>query len=143
MSDSTNNTAETIELILGLERDIMDAIRSKNTTALAPMLADEFIYRTHFGAEASKPDFLQSIATFPMEILSLEGDELNVNIYGETAILTGVQRAQARPPEGQPEESCVAFTDVFVKVEGKWLMVLAYAVELPNESGDLSDLSLQ
>ena len=136
MSNSTNNTAETIELILGLERDIMDAIRSKNITALAPLLAEEFIYRTHFGAEAAKPDFLQSIATFPMEILSLEGDELNVNVYGETAILTGVQRAQARPPEGQPEVSVVAFTDVFVKTEGKWLMVLAYGVELPNESGE-------
>jgi len=44
--------------------------------------------------------------------------ELNVNVYGETAVLTGVQYAEARPLEGQPEESVVAFTDIFVRREG-------------------------
>ena len=141
MSDSTNIAAETVEVILKVEHDIMDAIKSKNTTALAPMLADDFTYRTHFGAEASRTEFLQSVASFPLEILSIRGEEISVNVYGETAIITGVQRAEARAPEGQPEESAVAFTDVFVKTEGRWLMVLAYGVELPSESDDASDLS--
>ncbi|HEV7473185.1 MAG TPA: nuclear transport factor 2 family protein [Pyrinomonadaceae bacterium] len=143
MSNSTNNAAETAAVILKLERDIMDAIRNKNTTALAPLLADGFTYRTHFGAAANKAEFLQSIASFPMNILSIHGEELNVDVYGETAILTGVQRAEARAPEGPPEESAVAFTDVFVQTEGSWLMVLAYGVELPSEAGDAADRTLQ
>jgi ketosteroid isomerase-like protein len=138
MTDSTNNAAEAI---LQLERDIMDAIKSKNATALAPMLSDDFTYRTHFGAEASKTEFLQSIASFPVEILSIRGEELKVNVYGETAVITGVQRAEARAPTGEPEESAVAFTDIFVRSEGRWLMVLAYGVELPSESdGDSSTI---
>ncbi|HEY0430294.1 MAG TPA: nuclear transport factor 2 family protein [Pyrinomonadaceae bacterium] len=138
----TNNTAETVEVILALERDIMEAIRTKNTPALTSMVGDDFVYRTHFGAVANKDEFLQSVASFPMEIIAVRGEELNVDVYGETAILTGVQVAQARPPEGQPEESAVAFTDVFRKTDGRWLMVMAYGVELPNESGD-SEISLQ
>jgi ketosteroid isomerase-like protein len=129
------------EAILQLEREIMQAIKSKDATALEPMLADDFTYRTHFGAEATKPEFLQSIASFPVEILSLRGEELRVNVYGEIAILTGVQRAEARAPEGQPEESAVAFTDVFVRTDGRWLMVLAYGIELPSESSDAADLN--
>ena len=120
--------------ILQIERDIMAAIKGKDTAALEPMLADEFVYRTHFGVEADKAAFLESITSFPVEIISLRGEELKVNVYGETAVLTGVQVAEARPPEGEAEESAVAFTDVFVRREGRWLMVLAYGVELPSES---------
>ena len=131
MSDSTNTAAD--QAILQIERDIMVAIRNKDASTLEPMLGDDFIYRTHFGAEADKAEFLKSIASFPVEILGIRGEELNVNVYGETAILTGVQIAEARAPEGEPEESAVAFTDVFVRREGRWLMVLAYGVELPSE----------
>lgn len=120
--------------ILQIERDIMAAIKGKDTAALEPMLADEFVYRTHFGVEADKAAFLESITSFPVEIISLRGEELKVNVYGETAVLTGVQVAEARPPEGEAEESAVAFTDVFVRREGRWLMVLAHGVELPSES---------
>lgn len=132
MTDSANN-ARDAESILQLERDIMAAIKSKDASTLAPLLTDDFVYRTHFGAESNKAEFLESIAAFPVEILSIRGDELNVNVYGDTAVLTGVQRATARVPEGMPEESVVAFTDVFVRPDGRWLMTLAYGIELPSE----------
>jgi ketosteroid isomerase-like protein len=133
MSDATDITSET-QAILDLEQEIMTAIRNKNAAALEPLLADDFIYRTHFGAEADKAEFLKSVASFPVEIFSIHGDELKANVYGETAIITGVQRAEARMPEGGREESAVAFTDVFVRRDDRWLMVLAYGVELPTEA---------
>jgi ketosteroid isomerase-like protein len=125
--------------VLAIERDIMAAIRGKDVATLAPLLADDFIYRTHFGAEADKAAFLESVTSFPVEILSLRGEELKVNVYGDTAVLTGVQIAEARPPEGETEESAVAFTDVFLRRNGQWLMVLAYGVELPSESETVSN----
>jgi ketosteroid isomerase-like protein len=129
---TTNDSAEAVEAILQIERDIMAAIKSKDAKSLEPMLAEEFIYRTHFGAEADKRAFLESIASFPIEILSLRGEELKVNLFDETAVMTGVQYAEARPPEGEPEQSAVAFTDVFVRRDGRWLLILAYGVELPE-----------
>jgi ketosteroid isomerase-like protein len=136
MSASTNTSAEATQAILQIERDIMRAIKNKDGATLEPMLGDDFIYRTHFGAEADKAEFLKSIATFPVEILAIRGEELKVNVYGETAVLTGVQLADARAPQGEVEQSAVAFTDVFVRRDGRWLMVLAYGVELPSEPGD-------
>jgi ketosteroid isomerase-like protein len=130
----TNSTNTINKEILALEREIMAAIKNKDTTTLEPMLADDFVYRTHFGAESDKGEFLKAIASFPVEIIALRGEELKVNVYGETAVLTGLQLAEARPPEGKAEESAVAFTDVFVRREGRWLMVLAYGVELPSEA---------
>jgi ketosteroid isomerase-like protein len=133
MTDSTDSSAETTEAILQIGRDIMAAIKGKDAATLELMLAEDFIYRTHFGAEADKAEFLQSIASMPLEVLSIRAEELKVNVFGETAVLTGMQRAQARPLEGEPEESVVAFTDIFVRRESGWLMVLAYGVELPSE----------
>jgi ketosteroid isomerase-like protein len=137
MTSSTDHSIETAKAILQIESNIMAAIKAKDAASLGPMLADEFIYRTHFGAESNKDEFLESIAAFPIEILSLRGDELKVNVYGEMAVLTGIQRAEARVPEGEAEESAVAFTDVFVCRDGRWLMVQAYGVELPSESEPL------
>jgi ketosteroid isomerase-like protein len=134
MTDPINTSIDTSNSILRLERDIMAAIKNKDTTTLEPLVGDDFIYRTHFGAESNKREFLKSIASFPLEILAIRGEELKVNVYGETAVITGVQHADVRTNEGKTEESAVAFTDVFVRREGKWLMVLAYGVELPSES---------
>jgi ketosteroid isomerase-like protein len=132
MTNSTN-ASEVVEEILQIERDIMAAIKNKDAATLEPMLAADFIYRTHFGAEADKAEFLKSIAFFPVEILTIQGEELKVSVYGETAVLTGVQLADARTPEGALEKSAVAFTDIFVRREGRWLMAMAYGVELPSE----------
>lgn len=134
-----NATADFTAEILQTESDIMAAIKSKDAAALGPMLAEEFVYRTHFGAEADKATFLESIAQFPVKILSLRGEELRVDVYGETAILTGVQVAEAMPPEGETEQSVVAFTDVFVRRDDRWVMVLAYGVELPAETETFTD----
>lgn len=131
MTNSNNTSAGADKAILQLERDIMAAIKNKDAATLEPMLADDFVYRTHFGAEADKAEFLKSIASFPVKIISIRGEELKVNVYGETAVLTGVQLAKASAPEGKVEDSAVAFADVFVRREGRWLMVLAYGVELP------------
>lgn len=134
MTIPDNAGADATSEVLQIEYEIMTAIRNKDAATLEPLLADDFIYRTHFGAEANKVEFLKSVAAFPVEIVSITGDEVKANVYGETAIITGVQRAEARLPEGGVEESFVAFTDVFVRRDERWLMVLAYGVELPSET---------
>jgi len=133
MNNSTKTAADAPAEVLQLERDIMVAIKNKDAATLEPMVADDFIYRTHFGAEADKAEFLKSVASFPVEILAIRGEELKVNVYGDTVVLTGVQFAEVRMPQGATEEGAVAFTDVFVRRDGRWLMVLAYAIELPSE----------
>src|SRR6267143_702987 len=105
MTDSNNTTGDVSEEILQIGLKIMAAIKNKDAATLDPLFADDFIYRTHFGAEAGKTEFLQSIGSMPLEILSVRGEELKANVYGETAVLTGVQHAKARPLEGEAEES--------------------------------------
>jgi ketosteroid isomerase-like protein len=57
MSDANNTSAEAAQAILQMERDIMAAIKNKDAATLEPMLADDFVYRTHFGANPTRENF--------------------------------------------------------------------------------------
>lgn len=127
----------TVESILRLESEIMGHIRAKDTRALERRLTADFVYRMP-GAELSRADFLKGIASVPGRITSVEGEGLRVSVYGETAILTGVQRAHVRADDGSVQEGLSAFTDVFVKQNGRWRLALAYGVELPPPAAEPS-----
>lgn len=128
-------TADTIEeKIIALEQEIFAAIRNRDAAALGRLLADDFVYRTATGDESDRATFLHNIATLPLTILEVQGENLKVNIYGETAVLTGIQKARVRDDKGHEITSAVAFTDVFITRGGQWLMAQAYGVELPAAS---------
>ena len=117
--------------VLALEHRTFEAIARKDATALAPLLADDFTYRSPGGPDVPKPEFLRNLAAIPVEIVSVEGEGLHVSIFGETVGVTGVQLASTRAADGTETTSRTAFTDVFVRRNGAWSLVLAYGVELP------------
>ncbi|HEX8338477.1 MAG TPA: nuclear transport factor 2 family protein [Pyrinomonadaceae bacterium] len=119
-----------VEEVLRLEREIMDAIRNKDAGALEPALSDDFVYRSPEG-EVGRADFLKNITALPGRILSVEGKDLRVRIFGEMAVLTGVQLTLLRADDGRQLESVVAFTDIFVRRNRRWRLALAHGVELP------------
>ena len=142
MSNSTDTSTAIVQTIIKLEHETMAAIKDKNVEALKGILADDFVYRTPAGKDVTKDEFLKNIASLPVKILSVRGEDLKVSVYGETAILTGVQEARARDSEGKEGTSKVAFTDVFIKRQSRWLLILAYGVELPvasSEQGSVPD----
>lgn len=119
------------QAVLRAESRTMQAIGRKDARALRRLLDEEFVYRTPGGAELGREEFLSNIASMPFEILSVRGDGVKASVFGETAAVTGVQRARVLA-EGGEQESVVAFTDLFVKRRGRWRLCLAHGVELPG-----------
>ena len=117
-------------IILGIEQEVFDAIRRKDVGELGRFLAPDFVHRGPDGAESGKEDFLRGVAAMPVEVVSVRGEHERVSVYGEVAVLTGVQRAEWRQGDAAEGVSSVAFTDVFALRGGEWLLVLAYGVEL-------------
>jgi hypothetical protein len=121
--------------ILAAEERIFTAIQRKDVGALRPLLAPEFVHRTPSGEALGKEAFLTGIGAVPLPIVSVRGENMAVRVYGDAAILTGVQRAVVLDTDGREVASDGAFTDVFVLrwVEGhrRWLLSFAYTVELP------------
>ena len=122
--------AAAVEAALRAERETMEAIGRKDVAALRRLLDTRFVLRTPGGGEQSREEFLKSVAGIPAEILSVRGEGVRADVFGETAVVTGVQRARVRV-EGRELDSVGAFTDVFVLRRGRWLLRLAHSVELP------------
>jgi ketosteroid isomerase-like protein len=129
---NSEKSNEPQQALLLLEEEIFSAVKNGDTSALACILTDDFVYRSPGSQEVTKADFLKLSASFPYKIVSIWGEEMNVNIYGNTAVMTGLQFAKTQTGEGKEETSVVMFTDVFVKQKGKWMLSLAHAVDLPQ-----------
>lgn len=113
-----------------LQRELMDAIRDRDAKALEPILFEDFVYRSPEG-EVGRADFIKNISAIPGRILSVEGRDLRVRLFGETAVMTGVQISVVRTDDGKELESVVAFTDIFIRRNRRWRLALAHGVELP------------
>jgi ketosteroid isomerase-like protein len=131
VKEHSEKLTEERQAILLLEEEIFGAVKSRDASLLDRVLTDDFIYRSR-GKEVGRDDFLELCATFPYEITSIRGEDLKVNVYENLAVVTGFQFAKAKGDEGKEETSVVAFTDVFVKQNDKWMLSLAHAVDLPQ-----------
>jgi ketosteroid isomerase-like protein len=108
---------------------IYAAIRDKDAARVEPFLADDFVYRTQDGREVARAEFLEGIAALPIELVSVTGAHHRLSVFGDVAVLTGVQHAEYRQEPAQGI-STSAFTDVFQRRGDRWLLVLAYGVEM-------------
>jgi hypothetical protein len=122
----------TEQIILGLGQEVFTAIRHKDVSSLRGILAEDFVHRSADGSESGRDKFLEGIGGMPLEVTSVRGEHLRVNVYGQMAVMTGVQHAEWRQGDVAEGVSSVAFVDVFALREGGWLMVLAYGVELQS-----------
>src|SRR5262245_8322882 len=123
---------KTRQAILQVEEEIFTAVKNQDAGALERILTDNFVYRSPGNQDVAKEDFLKLSASFPYKIVSIWGEEMKVNVYGNTAVLTGLQFAKTQSDKGKEETSAVMFTDVFVTQKGKWMLSLAHAVDLPQ-----------
>src|SRR5262245_56452776 len=134
MESASNKNSEELtearQALLLLEEEIFTAVKNRDTDALEGVLTDDFVYRSP-GQQVARGDFLKLCAAFPYEIISIQGEELGVNVYGDIAVVTGLKIATTEGGEGEAETSAVAYTGVFVKQKGTWTLSLAHGVDLP------------
>jgi ketosteroid isomerase-like protein len=119
-------------IILQIEQQVFTAIQQKDTETLAGILSEDFVHRSPDGSEIDKGQFLKNITAVPVTVVSIAGEHQKVSVYGDVAVLTGVQRAAWKQSETEKGVTSGAFTEVFVRRGDRWLMVLAYSVDLPD-----------
>ena len=110
---------------------IWPALQSRDVPAWEQLLADDFVYRSPGEADLDKQGFILRITAFAATILSIGSEDLRVDVYGETAIVTGVQHAVIELPSRFVIEDFTMLNNVFVRRDGRWLLVLSHAMNLP------------
>jgi len=117
------------------EQRIFEAIRAKDVAALGRELAEDFAHSSPGQPDQPREAFVGAIRDMPYAIHGIEGQELRVRELGETAVLSGIQRARVALPDGREVVARTAFVDVFTRVDGRWRLRHAWSVELPQAEG--------
>jgi ketosteroid isomerase-like protein len=115
------------------EQRVFEAIRTKDVAALGRELSEDFVHSSPGQPDQPREAFLAAIRDMPYAVRGIEGQDLRVRELGETALLSGIQRARVALPGGREVVARTAFVDVFTRQDGRWRLRHAWSVELPED----------
>jgi ketosteroid isomerase-like protein len=118
-------TRGTEKAVAALEQQWLQSQKTNNPDLVAPLLADKFI---NTGSDGKVTDKAQALADAKAtKYDSAEYGNLQVTIFGDTAIATGLFTAKGTDPSGKPLDTRERFTDTWVKMpNGKWQCVASH-----------------
>jgi ketosteroid isomerase-like protein len=121
------------QAVLRVQEQFWQALQTRDAVLFATILAPEFVGRSPGEADQTREEFITTLTTSPVRIAELSGEALAVHVFGEVAILTGVQVARLEWPDGKARSSRVMLSNVFCQRDQSWRMVLSYAFELVQD----------
>lgn len=97
-----------------------------DATALAPLLAADWLLTHSDGRTQDKPDYLAELATRRRSNSQVENIGVRVRLYGHTAVITGIS-VQSGVTDGQPWSGRFRFTRTWIRRDAVWLMVASHS----------------
>jgi len=117
-------------LLMQLEHEMFDALRGRDAVQLRRLLAEEFELRMPGQAPIGREAFIASVQAIPGEILEVGSEDVEGRILSDVGVLTGHQRARVRLADGSQITQVGAFSDVARWIDGRWVLVQAYTVNV-------------
>ena len=119
----SSDRRRSIKVIRQLDYERIQAQIKADAAALERIYATDFIGVGPSGAVRTKPQVISDFKSGELKFQSITTDEVQVRIYGNTAVetgrstMTGQDKGKAVPGENR-------FTRVWVKQQGHWRLVL-------------------
>jgi len=125
LAQSNDSTSGLETKLLALERLWNESQVTRDANALSSMIADRFVNTEWDGEVSSRGKFLEEIADpqFKADLLNIE--DVKVNVYHDTAIVTGIYHSKGTY-RGKPYDHMGRFTDTWVYEESKWQCVASH-----------------
>jgi ketosteroid isomerase-like protein len=129
---SAGQSSSPEQQVIAAERALFDVLKNQDAQALAALLGDDFQFRNAGDEVMGKGDFLKAATSVEGTILSVTSDNMRVQLHGEIAVLSGTQKAVVKLKDGKQVTGLGIFTDVFAHRNGRWLLVFAHNIDLPE-----------
>ena len=111
------------QVIRQLDQERIQAQINADAAALERIYAADFIGVGPSGIVRTKPQVLSDFTSGELKFQSITTDEVQVRIYGNTAVETGVSTMKGQD-RGKAVPRDNRFTRVWVKQHGHWQLVL-------------------
>ncbi|GAC1440279.1 MAG: hypothetical protein NVS1B11_17850 [Terriglobales bacterium] len=129
----TSVSAEDVqEHLKKLEKDRAAAVVKNDVATLDKQTADDYTLITMNGQMSSKSQMLDNFKTGKSKVTSNEVSDLNVRVYGDTAVVTGKAEVKGTLG-GEDANGTVMFTRVYVKKGGRWQSVAFQQTRVSNK----------
>ena len=126
------------ETLLRLSADILHAICTHDGPKLATYLSADFVLLGS-GERQNRDTFLESVSNADFHVFDRLFEIIDVELFGNTAVVSGIQRVTVRGDGEMSIVSRAAFTDVFVNQDTNWLLRVACSHELACDAGHSDD----
>ncbi|WP_246748524.1 nuclear transport factor 2 family protein [Rhizobium setariae] len=113
------------EEFVTVENAFSAAMVSNDIGRIADCMADEWVLVTPESGPVSRKGMLDAIASGILSHDMMTKEIVRVEIYGEIAVVTGRGR-NSGTFRGEPIKADEWITDIYRKVEDKWLCVLTH-----------------
>jgi ketosteroid isomerase-like protein len=117
--------------IIALEKAWNQAYKMGDTHALGEILDDSIVLINDDGSVQSKREFLKSVTANNSQEQQVAPESMNVNVFGDTAIATGVFRAKG-VEGGKPYVRRERFVDTWIRKGDKWVCVATNATPVSH-----------
>lgn len=112
--------------IVALEKAWNQAYKMGDTHALDTILDDSIVLINDDGSLQSKREFLKSVTATNSQEQQVAPESMNVHVFGDTAIATGVFRAKG-VEGGKSYVRRERFVDTWIRKGDKWVCVATNA----------------
>ncbi|MCB2377106.1 nuclear transport factor 2 family protein [Hymenobacter sp. BT635] len=117
--------------LLQLERRWNEAIVSRDTAFISRLLAPDFLYIAADGSVNDKKTMLLAVSNPNSVVNPFQSEDVRVRQYGKNMVILTGWFLQTGTWLGQPFSLRLRYTDVYVKLNGRWQAVSAQAAVLP------------
>ncbi len=109
-----------------MERQFNEARARADTATLDRLLADGWTITHGDGTIDTKAQYLADLKTGVRKFDYVKEDQNSVRLYGDTAVVSGLTESKVQY-KGQSSGGLLRFTRVYVKRDGRWLMIVSHA----------------
>ncbi len=111
--------------IVALENSWNQAELHNDAHAVDLLLADDFVMTVADGYTLNKAQMLASVRDTSYRPEVLHSDNMEVRMYGHTAVVTGSYLEKGKD-KGKPFERRGRFTDTWINLSGQWRCVASH-----------------
>jgi len=132
----SQSTSEAEKELLTIQEEWAEARVKPDIAYLEQLYAKEFRVQNIAGAVNSREDDISMFREGRIKPQYVRDVDLNVTLYGETAVVTGIENvggvAKTGPFKDQFAEFSIRFTNVFVRRDGRWQLVIHQGTQIPK-----------
>jgi ketosteroid isomerase-like protein len=111
--------------VRALDLKLTEAYKRRQFDLLASLLDEDFVITFEDGSTYGKTGYISYSAATSIQVDVAEMSEVKVRMHGNTAVLTGAYHERG-VEKGEAYDYRDRFTDVWMKIEGKWRLVASH-----------------